>query len=75
ILRKDWATLCQCFKFQPLNLVRSYMGEKLAFYSAFIGFYNQMLIPAAFVGLLIFIYGAASAPADHATYFIQCLMF
>ncbi|CAM4780489.1 unnamed protein product [Rotaria magnacalcarata] len=66
-LRKDWATLCQCFKFQPLNLVRSYIGEKLAFYFAFIGFYNQMLIPAAFVGLLIFIYGAASAPADHAT--------
>ncbi len=55
------------FKFQPLSLIRSYMGEKVAFYFAFFGFYNQMLIPPALVGLIIFIYGAASVASDQPT--------
>ncbi len=54
----------QCLKFQPLSLIRSYMGEKVAFYFALSGFYNQMLIPAALVGLIIFIYGASSVTSD-----------
>ena len=45
----------RCLKFQPLSLIRSYMGEKVAFYFALSGFYNQMLIPAALVGLILFI--------------------
>jgi hypothetical protein len=43
------------------------MGEKVTFYFALLGFYNQMLIPAAFVGLIIFIYGAASVSSDQPT--------
>ncbi len=58
----------RCLKFQPLSLVRSYMGEKVAFYFAFYGFYNQMLVPAALVGLIIFIYGVASVASDEPTY-------
>lgn len=54
-------------KFQPLALIRSYMGEKVAFYFALAGFYNQMLIPAALVGLIIFIYGAASVFSEQST--------
>ncbi len=58
----------QCFKFQPLSLIRSYMGEKVAFYFALSGFYNQMLIPAAVVGLIIFLYGIGSVWSDQPTY-------
>lgn len=54
-------------RFQPFSLIRSYMGEKVAFYFAFSGFYNQMLIPAALVGLIVFIYGASSAATDEPT--------
>jgi hypothetical protein len=56
------------FKFQPLSLIRSYMGEKVAFYFALFGFYNQMLIPAAFVGLIVFIYGISSVFSDQPMY-------
>ncbi len=56
------------YKFQPLSLIRSYMGEKVAFYFGFFGFYNQMLIPAALVGLIIFIYGISSVFSDQPTY-------
>ncbi len=47
------------------------MGEKVAFYFALFGFYNQMLIPAALVGLIIFIYGAASVANDQPTYVLN----
>ncbi|CAF4830476.1 unnamed protein product [Rotaria sp. Silwood1] len=66
-LKKHWATMRQCLKFQPLSLIRSYMGEKVAFYFALCGFYNQMLIPAALIGLIIFIYGISSVFSDQPT--------
>ncbi|CAF0944408.1 unnamed protein product [Rotaria sordida] len=66
-LQKHWATMRQCLKFQPLSLIRSYMGEKIAFYFALCGFYNLMLIPPSLVGLIIFIYGAASVATDQPT--------
>ena len=43
------------------------MGEKVAFYFALCGFYNQMLIIPALIGLIVFIYGAASAATDRPT--------
>ena len=66
-LEKYWATMRCWYKFQPLSLIRSYMGEKVAFYFAFTGFYNLALIPAALVGLIVFIYGASSAATDQPT--------
>jgi hypothetical protein len=58
----------QCLKFQPLSLIRSYMGEKIAFFFALFGYYNQVLIPASLIGLIVFIYGAASVFTDQPTY-------
>ncbi len=39
---------------------RTYFGEKVAIYFAWLGFYTQMLIPASIVGLIVFIYGCAT---------------
>ncbi len=52
------------YKYQPLDLIRSYMGEQVAFYFAVSGFYTQMLIPAAILGFIVFIYGVSSASTD-----------
>lgn len=67
----------RCFKFQPLSLIRSYMGEKVTFYFALSGFYNQMLILPALVGLIIFIYGISSVFSDQPTYvpMAHCIRF
>lgn len=59
--------MSQMFKFQPLSLIRSYLGEKIAFYFALGGFYNKMLILPSIVGLIVFIYGAASVTSDQPT--------
>lgn len=57
----------QCFKFQPLSLIRSYMGEKVAFYFGLSGFYNQMLVLPALFGFIIFIYGISTVFSDQPT--------
>ncbi|XP_078266060.1 anoctamin-7-like [Rhinoraja longicauda] len=57
ILYKYWASWCKWYKYQPLNHIRNYFGEKIAFYFAWIGFYTAWLLPAAIVGTLIFIGG------------------
>ncbi|XP_047451972.1 anoctamin-5 isoform X3 [Mugil cephalus] len=56
-LYKHWARFCCSFKEQPLNLVRKYYGEKIGIYFAWLGFYTEMLIFAAIVGTICFIYG------------------
>ncbi|CAF3386640.1 unnamed protein product [Rotaria socialis] len=66
-LKRYWATMRKFFKFQPLSLIRSYMGEKIAFYFALTGFYNQMLILPSIVGFIIFIYGVATFATDQPT--------
>ena len=39
---------------------RKYFGEKVALYFAWLGVYTQMLIPAAIVGVIVFLYGCAT---------------
>uniref|UniRef100_A0A3P8U664 Anoctamin n=1 Tax=Amphiprion percula TaxID=161767 RepID=A0A3P8U664_AMPPE len=57
-LYKHWAPDSLCFfKEQPLNLVRKYYGEKIGIYFAWLGFYTEMLLFAAVVGTICFIYG------------------
>uniref|UniRef100_A0A2K6TVX9 Anoctamin n=1 Tax=Saimiri boliviensis boliviensis TaxID=39432 RepID=A0A2K6TVX9_SAIBB len=49
-----WGTWC---KYQPLDHVRRYFGEKVALYFAWLGFYTAWLLPAAVVGTLVFLVG------------------
>ncbi|XP_053175664.1 anoctamin-5 [Scomber japonicus] len=56
-LYKHWARFFCFFKEQPLNLIRKYYGEKIGIYFAWLGFYTEMLLFAAIVGTLCFVYG------------------
>lgn len=56
-LTHQWATWKKCFSYQPINDIRDYFGEKVALYFAWLGWYTVMLIPAAVVGLVVFLYG------------------
>ncbi|KAM3832315.1 anoctamin-6 [Vipera latastei] len=57
LLYREWAHPRNIFKLQPLDLVRKYYGEKIGIYFAWLGFYTQMLLLAAIVGLGCFLYG------------------
>lgn len=39
---------------------RKYFGEKVGLYFAWLGVYTQMLIPAAIIGVIVFLYGCAT---------------
>uniref|UniRef100_A0A8D3AMP6 Anoctamin n=1 Tax=Scophthalmus maximus TaxID=52904 RepID=A0A8D3AMP6_SCOMX len=56
-LYKHWARFLFFFKEQPLNLIRKYYGEKIGIYFAWLGFYTEMLLFAAIVGTICFVYG------------------
>ncbi|KAG7245455.1 hypothetical protein INR49_010906 [Caranx melampygus] len=67
-LYKYWARFPYFFKEQPLNLIRQdlktvvipalkYYGEKIGIYFAWLGFYTEMLLFAAVVGTMCFVYG------------------
>uniref|UniRef100_A0A8C9WQW5 Anoctamin n=1 Tax=Scleropages formosus TaxID=113540 RepID=A0A8C9WQW5_SCLFO len=58
-LRKSWARWSACFQGQPINEVRSYFGEKIALYYLWLGWYTFLLIPAAILGIIVFLYGLA----------------
>ncbi|XP_006875294.1 PREDICTED: anoctamin-7 [Chrysochloris asiatica] len=57
ILRQHWARWSKWNKYQPLDHVRRYFGEKVALYFAWLGFYTGWLLPAAVVGTLVFLVG------------------
>ncbi|XP_067851723.1 anoctamin-7-like isoform X2 [Heptranchias perlo] len=57
VLYEYWARWGKWYKYQPLDHIRDYFGEKIAFYFAWIGFYTGWLLPAAVVGTLVFIVG------------------
>ncbi|XP_073457599.1 anoctamin-7 isoform X1 [Aquarana catesbeiana] len=57
ILYRYWASWSQWYKYQPLDHIREYFGEKVAIYFAWLGFYTAWLLPAAVVGTGIFVSG------------------
>uniref|UniRef100_A0AAV2L2H6 Anoctamin n=1 Tax=Knipowitschia caucasica TaxID=637954 RepID=A0AAV2L2H6_KNICA len=52
-----WARFLCFFKEQPIHLIRKYYGEKIGLYFAWLGFYTEMLLFAAIVGTICFVYG------------------
>ncbi|XP_051757647.1 anoctamin-1a isoform X2 [Ctenopharyngodon idella] len=60
ILYEEWASYSIFYKYQPIGLIRKYFGEKVGLYFAWLGVYTQMLIPAAVVGVIVFLYGCAT---------------
>ncbi|KAK7892123.1 hypothetical protein WMY93_024086 [Mugilogobius chulae] len=56
-LYKYWAQFLCFFKEQPIHLIRKYYGEKIGLYFAWLGFYTEMLLFAAIVGTICFVYG------------------
>nr|BAK22386.1 anoctamin [Xenopus laevis] len=60
LLCDEWASYSAFYKFQPIDLVRKYFGEKIGLYFAWLGVYTQMLIPASVVGIIVFLYGCAT---------------
>ncbi|XP_069474206.1 anoctamin-7 isoform X2 [Ambystoma mexicanum] len=57
ILFRYWAKWGKWNKYQPLDHVRKYFGEKIALYFAWLGFYTGWLLPAAVFGTVIFLFG------------------
>ncbi|KAJ8319968.1 hypothetical protein KUTeg_001555 [Tegillarca granosa] len=57
ILYQYWARWGCWYKYQPLDHIREYFGEKIGIYFAWLGFYTAWLLPAAIVGIIVFVYG------------------
>ncbi|XP_064628203.1 anoctamin-4-like isoform X2 [Lineus longissimus] len=67
LLYETWARPACWYKFQPLDLIRRYFGEKIGIYFTWLGFYTTMLIPASLVGFIVFIYGCATVLSNTPT--------
>jgi len=55
-LKSSWGTFALCWTVeQPLDLLNSYFGEKLALYFAWMQSYSQMLTVPALLGLILYV--------------------
>uniref|UniRef100_A0A3B5KY36 Anoctamin n=1 Tax=Xiphophorus couchianus TaxID=32473 RepID=A0A3B5KY36_9TELE len=64
VLFEEWAKYSAFYKYQPIDLVRKYFGEKIGLYFAWLGVYTQLLIPASIVGIIVFGYGVATVDTN-----------
>ena len=53
------------YKEQPLNLIEKYYGTEVAFYFAWLGLYNFMLIPASAIGVFSFLMSVIYLVSSH----------
>lgn len=57
MLNNKWARFNNIFRAQPLNTVRYYFGESVAFYFAWVRVFIWTLIIPALIGIIFFIVG------------------
>ena len=51
----NWAQYSKWYKFQPIDNIRDYFGEKIGLYFAWLGAYAHWLLIPSIVGLVIFL--------------------
>ncbi|XP_021463214.2 anoctamin-9 [Oncorhynchus mykiss] len=59
VLKQKWARWSALCMTQPVDDVRSYFGEKVALYYLWLGWYTILLVPAAILGVIVFLYALA----------------
>ena len=64
MLHLEWARFGSWYKRQPFSLIKRYLGDKIGLYFCWLGFYTKMLILPAVIGLLVFLYGAATVNTE-----------
>ncbi|KAG1952742.1 anoctamin-1 isoform c [Pimephales promelas] len=64
LLHDEWARYGAFYKYQPVDLIRKYFGEKIGLYFAWLGVYTQLLMPASVVGIIVFFYGWATVETN-----------
>nr|KAF6451582.1 anoctamin 2 [Molossus molossus] len=64
VLYQEWARYGVFYKFQPIDLIRKYFGEKIGLYFAWLGLYTSFLIPSSIIGVIVFLYGCATIEED-----------
>ncbi|XP_063011923.1 anoctamin-2 [Melospiza melodia melodia] len=64
LLYQEWARYRVFYKFQPIDLIRKYFGEKIGLYFAWLGLYTEFLIPSSVVGIIVFLYGCLTIESD-----------
>ncbi|XP_041094151.1 anoctamin-7-like isoform X2 [Polyodon spathula] len=64
ILGRYWANWWRWYKYQPVEHIRHYFGERVTFYFVWLGFYTSWLVPASLAGVLVFVYGALTLSSD-----------
>ncbi|CAF1287960.1 unnamed protein product, partial [Didymodactylos carnosus] len=62
-----WARFRNLFRVQPIQLIRDYFGEKIAFYFCWLGWYNTMLILPSILGIFVLLYGIIVVRYDQPT--------
>lgn len=58
-LRQNWARWSALFMGQPFDDIKCYFGEKVALYYLWLSWYTKLLIPAAALGVVVFLYALA----------------
>jgi len=58
----------------PIDTVRDYFGEKVAFYFAFLAHYTKSLMALSVIGVPFFLVQAVSGDPDHSSTVFYCVM-